>query len=81
MVTVIDFLVELGASAVEMARIIAVDVAAGDPISFVSVLLGALVMAFSVGFVGYLVLGALVRELGVPFPAPGRGPRETPPRR
>ncbi|QLG61237.1 hypothetical protein [Halorarum salinum] len=81
MVTVIDFLVELGASVLEMFRIIAVDVAAGGPIALVSSLLGALVIAFSVGFVGYLVFGALVRELGVPFPSPGRGPREAPPRR
>lgn len=77
MVSVIDFLVELGNSIVGMARIIGLEVALGDPLSFVSVLLGALIMAFSVGLLGYLALGALGRELGIVTPTPRRNPSET----
>ena len=79
MVSVIQFLTRLGGSIVELARIILVDVAVGDPLAFVNFLVGALVMAFSVGFLGYLALGALGRELGIVTPTPRRLPNERPP--
>lgn len=80
MVSVIDFLTELGNSIVDLGGIFVNDIALGDPLAFVSFLAGALIMLFSVGVAGYLGLGALARELGIKSPTPGRGPRDTPPR-
>ncbi|WP_313693410.1 hypothetical protein [Halorarum halobium] len=81
MVTVTEFLTELGRSIVGMGEIIGLDVALADPLSLISVLVGGLFMAASVGVLGYLALGAFVRELGVNVASPGSGPRDAPPRR
>lgn len=80
MVTVIDFLIELGNSVVELGNIFLSDVALGDPLALVSFLVGALVMAFTVLFTGWLALGALARQIGIIDSVPGHTPRDTPPR-
>ena len=74
MVTVIDFLTELGLSAVELIRIFLMDVAFNSALGFVLFLLGALVIAFSVGVFGYLTLGAVGSLFGFGSSASSRPP-------
>lgn len=80
MVTVIDFLIELGNSVIELGNVFANSPAVGDPLALVNILVGALVMAFTVGFTGYLALGALARQVGIIDSVPGHTPGDTPPR-
>lgn len=80
MVSVIDFLTELGNSIVDLGGIFANDIAFGDPLAFLSFLMGTLFILFSVGVMGYLALGAFGRELGIVTPTPRRNPSETRPR-
>lgn len=65
MVTFGGFLTELGASILEMIRLFTTDVALYDPLSTVSLVVGTLLMAFTMGVFGYLVLGAAGDLLGI----------------
>jgi ABC-type Na+ efflux pump permease subunit len=79
MVTVIDFLVHLGNSIVDLVNIFG-QVAFRDPIGFLSFLVGMLVMGFTMLFSGWLALGAVARQLGFIDSVPGHTPHDTPPR-
>lgn len=68
MVTFMEFLTRLGTSVVEMVRIFVTDVAAYDPLSTVSLVGGVVLMAFTMGVFGYLVLGAAADLLGAGSP-------------
>jgi len=81
MVTVIDFLVRLITSVVDLIVIFVTEVALSDPLTFVSFLVGAGLTTASVSALGYLALGALARELGFADPAEGRRPEPAPDRR
>lgn len=78
MVTVIDFVVQLLAGIVDLARITVFDVLLGvDPITAVSALVGSVLLAVSIGIFAYLALGALVNQLtglgsSAPDATPGR---------
>lgn len=74
MVTVIDFLVQLGGSVVELFRIFVFDVALASVLGFVAFLTGALVIAFSMGVFGYLSLGAVGSLFGFGSSASSRPP-------
>jgi len=64
MVTVIDFVVQLLTSIVDLVQIFLADVLLGvDPITAISFLVGAGLTTFAVVFFGYLVLGAAVNQL------------------
>jgi hypothetical protein len=76
MVTVTEFLVRLVESVIELSITVATEIAVQDPLSFVAVVTGTLFFAFSFGIFGYLVLGALAREVGLATPTPGRGARQ-----
>lgn len=69
MVTVVDFVVELVRSTIELLRIFVFEVALADPLSFVSFLAGAAVIGVTMGAGGYLALGALADALGVDLSA------------
>ncbi|RDI72158.1 hypothetical protein [Halopelagius longus] len=77
MVTVLDFVVMLLRSAVELLvtggqRIIGT----GDPLTIISFLVGGVLIAFSVAFFGYLAVGGLVNwATGLGASAPSRTPR------
>lgn len=64
MVTFMGFLTDLGTSTVEMVRIFVTDVATYDPLSTISLVGGAVLMAFTMAVVGYLALGAAADLLG-----------------
>lgn len=64
MVTFMGFLTDLGTSTVEMVRIFVTDVATYDPLSTISLVGGAVLMAFTMAVVGYLALGAVADLLG-----------------
>lgn len=79
MVTVIEFVVQLVDSVVELA-VTAPRIALADPLAFVSFLMGALLILFSMAVMGYLTLGAVGSLVGLvtstpnrPPDAPGRG--------
>ncbi|PSQ05722.1 hypothetical protein BRC97_08480 [Halobacteriales archaeon QS_6_71_20] len=74
MVTVIDFLVRLVTSVLDLIVIFVTRVALSDPLTFVSFLVGAALTTASVGVLGYLALGALARELGIGGPETESGP-------
>jgi hypothetical protein len=76
MVTVMEFLVQLGVSVIEMFQTFLSDVLFTDPLSFISILVGGAFVFGAMGALGYLALGALARELGLLTPTPGRGARE-----
>ncbi|WP_435062107.1 hypothetical protein [Halobaculum sp. EA56] len=69
MVTVIDFVVRLVTSAVDLIVIFVTDVALRDPLAFVSFLFGALFVGGASAVMGYLALGALGYEFGIGDPA------------
>ena len=73
MVTVIDFLTQLGASVVELAESF-VDVAFASPLGFVVFLMGALLILFSMAVMGYLTLGAVGEMVGLVTSTPNRPP-------
>lgn len=64
MVTILDFVAEILGNVFELARIFLFDVIANDPLSLVSWVVGAVIMAFTVGLMAYLALGALGELLG-----------------
>ena len=64
MVTIFDFVVEILGNVVELARIFLFDVIVNDPLSLVSWLVGAVLIAFSMGLMAYLALGALGELVG-----------------
>ncbi|MXR40119.1 hypothetical protein GRX01_01935 [Halobaculum sp. WSA2] len=65
MVTVIDFIVRLVTSVIDLIVIFVTDVALRDPLSFVSFLFGAAFVGGASAFLGYLALGALGYEFGI----------------
>ncbi|SHG67819.1 hypothetical protein [Halobaculum gomorrense] len=65
MVTVIDFLVRLVTSVVDLIVIFVTEVALRDPLSFVSFLFGAAFVGGASLVLGYLALGALGYEFGI----------------
>lgn len=65
MVTVVDFVVELVLSTVELLQIFVFDVALADPLSFVSFLAGSVVIGITMAAGGYLALGALAEAVGI----------------
>lgn len=65
MVTVIDFLVRLVTSVVDLIVIFVTEVALRDPLAFVSFLFGAAFVGGASLALGYLALGALGYELGI----------------
>lgn len=69
MVTIVDFVVELVLSTVELLRIFLFDVALADPLSFVSFLTGAAVIGVTMAAGGYLALGALAEAVGIDLAA------------
>ena len=74
MVTVIDFLIQLGRSVVKLVEIFLVDVALNSALGFVVFLMGALLVAFSVGLFGYLAAGAAGSLFGFGSSASSRPP-------
>ena len=64
MVTILDFVVEILSNVVELARIFLFDVIVNDPLSLISWVTGALIMAFTMGLMAYLALGALGELVG-----------------
>jgi len=60
MVTLVDFVAELLGSLLRLFVVATTEVALRDPIAFLIALAGGLLIAFSVGFSGYLTLGALL---------------------
>jgi len=80
MVTLVDFVVQLLVSVVELVGIFLFDILLGvDPLTAVSFLIGGgLTTAAVVGF-GYLAAGAVLNQLtGVGASAPDTDPGETP---
>lgn len=75
MVTVTDFLVRLVTSAIDLVVTFGTKVAFNDPLTFVSFLFGTVFVGGASVFFGYLVVGALLKELGLDLPSPGRGTR------
>lgn len=69
MVTVIDFIIELVTSAIDLIVIFITEVALRDPLAFVSFLFGALFVGGASAVLGYLALGALGYEFGIGDPA------------
>jgi hypothetical protein len=65
MVTVIDFLIRLVTSIVDLIVIFVTEVAIRDPLAFVSLLFGAAFVGGASLALGYLALGALGYELGI----------------
>ena len=59
MVTVTEFLIQLVVSFVDMILIMIQQVALRSPIAVVLLAMGAVLLAYSVGYLGYLTLGAL----------------------
>ena len=64
MVTIFEFVAEILGNVVEVTRIFLLDVAFNDPLSLVSWLVGAILIAFSMGLMAYLALGALAELVG-----------------
>ena len=64
MVTIFDFLVEILSNVFELARIFLFDVIVNDPLSLISWVVGAIIIAFSMGLMAYLALGALGELVG-----------------
>ena len=64
MVTLFDFVAEILGNVVEVTRIFLLDVAFNDPLSLVSWLTGAAIMAFTMGLMAYLALGAVGELFG-----------------
>lgn len=72
MLAIIDFLTRLVGDVGRLVGVFANDVlGAGDPLSIVSFLFGGAFVTASVLVLGYLAVGALLDELGVPFPSLG----------
>ena len=77
MPTLLDLVVELLSSIVRLVVVFTTEVALRqpiDPLALASLASGTVFVLISVGFVGYLVAGALVEELGVDLGSPGRSP-------
>lgn len=74
MVTLLEFAAELVISGIDLIAIFLTEVAFRDPLAFVSFLTGALLTTATVAFGGYLFVGAVLRELGISLPTPGRTP-------
>jgi hypothetical protein len=72
MVSLVEFVVELVASVIELTVVFLRDVAFTDPLAFVSFAMGAALTTGSVAFLGYLAVGALLKEFGIEMPTPGR---------
>jgi hypothetical protein len=72
MVSLVEFVVELIASVFELTVVFLRDVAFTDPLAFVSFAMGAAITTGSVAFLGYLAVGALLKEFGIELPTPGR---------
>lgn len=68
MVTVTEFLSRLISSIGEMIVIFVRDVATQDPLSFVSLAVGALFVTIAVVYFAYLVLGAAADAVGLITP-------------
>lgn len=64
MVTVFDFVAEILGNVFELARIFLFDVIVNDPLSLVSWVVGAVIMAFTMGLMAYLAFGALADLVG-----------------
>ena len=64
MVTILDFVGEILSNVVEITRLFLFDIALNDPLSLISWLTGALIMAFTMGLMAYLALGALGELVG-----------------
>ena len=64
MVTILDFVAEVLGNVVELTRIFLFDVIANDPFALVSWLVGAAILAFTMGLMAYLALGALGELVG-----------------
>ena len=64
MVTLFDFVAEILGNVFELARIFLLDVIVNDPLSLVSWVVGAVIMAFTIGLMAYLALGALGELFG-----------------
>lgn len=65
MVTVTEFLTMLVESLVKMTQIFANDVALYDPLSTISLIVGAVLTTLAMAVFGYLVLGSVAEFLGV----------------
>lgn len=79
MYTPMEFVVEMITGLFELGGIFAREVLlSGDPLTAIIWLMGATITGFSIAFFGYLVAGALGREVGIVTPTPRRArrPRE-----
>jgi hypothetical protein len=76
MVSLLDFVVELLVSVVDLLVIFTTEVVFSDPLSAISVTVGGALTVGTVAFFTYLVVGALLAELGVDLPTPGRTPKQ-----
>jgi hypothetical protein len=74
MVSLVEFVVELLASVVQLVVVFLTEVAFTDPLAFISFAVGAAITTGSVAFLSYLAVGALLREVGIELPTPGRTP-------
>jgi hypothetical protein len=72
MVSLVAFVTRLLGSLVDLTVIFVTEVALRDPLAFVAFLVGSGLVTVSVAALGYLVVGAVFREVGVEFPTPGR---------
>jgi hypothetical protein len=79
MVTVVDFVVQLIVSVVDLVRIFLLDVLLGvDPLTAVSFLIGGGLTTAAVAALGYLAVGAVLNRLtGAGASAPDSGPKQT----
>lgn len=71
MFTPLEFLTELAVNVVQIFEIFFQQVIMGvDPLTALSWVMGAVLIGFASVVLGYLVLGAVLRELGVQLPTP-----------
>jgi energy-converting hydrogenase Eha subunit C len=77
MATLLDLIVALLTSVVRLVVVFTTEVALRqpiDPLALISLAAGTVFVVVSVGFFGYLVVGALFEALGVDLGSPGRSP-------
>ena len=77
MATLLDLVVEFLSSIVRLVVVFTTEVALRqpiDPLALASLASGTVFVLVSVGFVGYLVAGALFEALGIDLDSPGRSP-------
>jgi hypothetical protein len=72
MVSLLAFLAELLSSLVDLVVVGVTEVLLNDPLGAIAFLAGSALFVVTFGFGAYLVVGALLKELGIELPAPGR---------